>query len=117
MASSSIKHPTAARLTSTSPSEIGQIANALLTAGLEGIKRIPLSRALKSPKVHRLAYIGPYVADLGAIVGMDVIRSSGVRIGIDPLGGAAVGYWQPVIERYGIAATVVSEVVDPTFRS
>ena len=81
-----------------------------------GVKRIPLARALKSAQVHRHDYIGPYVADLGAIVDMDIIRSSGVRIGIDPLGGAAVGYWQPVIERYKIAATVVSDTVDPTFR-
>ena len=95
--------------------EIERTANALLSAGLDGIKRIPLGRALKSSHVHRHDYIGPYIADLGNALDMDLIRSSGVRIGIDPLGGAAVGYWQPVIERYGIAATVVSDVVDPTF--
>jgi phosphoglucomutase len=91
-------------------------ANALLRAGLGGVKRIPLGRALKSAQVHRHDYIGPYVEDLTQVVDMDIIRSSGVRIGIDPLGGAAVGLWQPIIERYGIAATVVSDAVDPTFR-
>ena len=95
---------------------IERAANALLTAGLGGVKRIPLGRALKSAHVHRHDYIGPYVEDLSHIVDMDIVRSSGVRIGIDPLGGAAVGFWHPIIERYGIAATVISDVVDPTFR-
>ena len=95
---------------------IEQAANALLTAGLDGVKRIPLGRALASGHVHKHDYIGPYVEDLARVVDMDIIRSSGVRIGIDPLGGAGVGFWQPIIERYGIAATVVSDVVDPTFR-
>ena len=95
---------------------IEQAANALLAVGLNGVKRIPLGRALKSAHVHRHDYIGPYVADLANVVDMDIVRSSCVRVGIDPLGGAAVGFWQPIIERYGIAATVVSDVVDPTFR-
>jgi phosphoglucomutase len=97
-------------------SEIERVANALLTAGRDGVKRVPLGRALKSAHVHRHDFIGPYVEDLEHVVDMDIIRSSGVRIGIDPLGGAAVGFWQPIIERYGIAATVVSDAVDPTFR-
>ena len=97
-------------------SDIEQKANALLTEGLGGVKRIPLGRALKSSHLHRHDFIGPYVEDLSRVVDMDIIRSSGVRVGIDPLGGAAVGFWQPIIERYGIAATVVSDVVDPTFR-
>lgn len=95
---------------------IEQAANALLDAGLHGIRRVPFAHALRSAQVHRHDYIGPYVADLAAVVDMDIIRSSGVRIGIDPLGGAGVGYWPPIIERYGIAATVVSDTVDPTFR-
>ena len=97
-------------------SDIERVANALLRAGLDGVKRIPLGRALKSAQLHRHDYLGPYVEDLAHVVDMDIIRSSGVRIGIDPLGGAAVGFWQPIIERYGIAATVVSDAVDPTFR-
>ena len=70
----------------------------------------------RSACVHRHDYIGPYVADLANVVDMEAIRSSGVKIGIDPLGGAGVHYWQPVIERYGLAATIVSDAVDPTFR-
>ena len=95
---------------------IERAANALLENALEGVRRIPYDRARKSPNVHRHDYIGPYVADLGNVVDMAAIRSSGVRIGIDPLGGASARYWQPIIERYGIAATVVSDAIDPTFR-
>jgi phosphoglucomutase len=97
-------------------SAIERAANRLLEDGLRGVKRIPHERARKSASVHRYDYIGPYVADLAEVIDMDAIRSSGVRIGIDPLGGAAVHYWQPIIERYGISATIVSDVVDPTFR-
>jgi phosphoglucomutase len=97
-------------------SGIERAANGFLEDGLNGIKRIPYDRARKSACVHRHDYIGPYVADLADVVDMEAIRSSGVKIGIDPLGGAAVRYWQPIIERYGIAATVISDAVDPTFR-
>ena len=90
-------------------------ANALLEAGLAGVRRIPYDRAIRSAHLHRRDFIGPYVEDLAAVVDMEAIRASGVRIGIDPLGGASIGFWQPIIERYGIAATVVSDVVDPAF--
>jgi phosphoglucomutase len=95
---------------------IERAANGFLEDGLRGVKRIPYDRARKSSCVHRYDYIGPYVADLADVVDMEAIRSAGVRIGIDPLGGAAVHYWQPIIERYRLAATVVSDAVDPTFR-
>ena len=95
---------------------IERSANGLLEAGLDGVRRIPYARALKSASVHRHDYIGPYVADLENVVDMAAIRDSGVTIGIDPLGGAGVHFWQPVIERYGIAATLVSDTVDPSFR-
>ncbi|MGA2293312.1 phosphoglucomutase (alpha-D-glucose-1,6-bisphosphate-dependent) [Bradyrhizobium sp.] len=95
---------------------IERAANGFLEDGLRGVKRIPYDRARKASCVHRHDYIGPYVADLADVVDMAAIRSSGVKIGIDPLGGAAVRYWQPIIERYGIAATVISDAVDPTFR-
>jgi len=95
---------------------IEQAANGLLETGLDGLRRFPYDRARKSPHVHQYDYIGPYVADLENAVDMEAIRSSGVKIGIDPLGGASVHFWQPIIERYGITATVVSDAVDPTFR-
>jgi phosphoglucomutase len=95
---------------------IERAANFYLENDLKGVKRIPYSRARKASCVHRFDYITPYVADLANVLDMEAIRSSGVKIGIDPLGGAAVRYWQPIIERYGLNATVVSEEVDPTFR-
>jgi phosphoglucomutase len=97
-------------------SAIERAANGFLEDGLRAVKRIPYDRARKSASVHRHDYVGPYVADLANVIDMDAIRASGVRIGIDPLGGAAVHYWQPIIERYGLAATIVSDAVDPTFR-
>jgi phosphoglucomutase len=97
-------------------SGIERAANGLLEDGLKGVKRIPYDRARKSSCVHRYDYIGPYVADLAEVVDMEAIRTAGVKIGIDPLGGAGVHYWQPIIERYRLAATVVSDTVDPTFR-
>jgi phosphoglucomutase len=97
-------------------SAIERAANALLESKLDGVKRIPYQRARNAANVHRRDYVAPYVADLANVVDMDAIRGSGVRIGIDPLGGAGVHCWQPIIERYGLAATLVSDAVDPTFR-
>jgi phosphoglucomutase len=97
-------------------SAIERAANGFLEDGLKSVKRIPYDRARRSACVHRYDFVGPYVADLANVVDMEAIRSSGVKIGIDPLGGAGVRYWQPIIERYGLAATIVSDVVDPTFR-
>ncbi len=91
-------------------------ANEFLAAGLDGVRRIPYERARKSACVHNHDYTTPYVSDLANVVDMEEIRSAGVRIGIDPLGGAAVHYWQPIIDRYQIAATVVNDAVDPAFR-
>jgi phosphoglucomutase len=95
---------------------IEKTANDFLAAKLDGILRMPYARARKAACVHARDYITPYVADLANVVDMEAIRSAGVRIGIDPLGGAAVNYWQPIIERYKLAATVVNDAVDPTFR-
>jgi phosphoglucomutase len=95
---------------------IERAANRYLEDSLNGVKRIDYSRARKASCVHRYDYITPYVTDLANVLDMEVIRAAGVKIGIDPLGGAAVHYWQPIIERYGLAATIISEDVDPTFR-
>lgn len=91
-------------------------ANAYMAKNMEGVKRVSLEDALKAPTTKRHDYITPYVDDLASVVDMDVIRKSGISIGIDPLGGAAVDYWQPIIDKYGINATIVSKEVDPTFR-
>ena len=95
---------------------IERAANRYLENNLDGVKRMPYERARKASCVHRYDYITPYVADLADVLDMEAIRSSGVKIGIDPLGGAAVHYWQPIIERYGLNATLIRDEVDPTFR-
>jgi phosphoglucomutase len=94
---------------------IEKAANAFLAKKLDGIISIPFERARKSACIHAHDYITPYVADLANVVDLEAIRAAGVRIGIDPLGGAAVQYWQPITERYKIAATVVNDAVDPAF--
>jgi len=100
----------------TTTASIEDAANALLADDLNGVRRMPFARALRAATTHLHDYVTPYVADLQTVVDMERIRSAGVRIGVDPLGGAGVRYWGPIIERYGIAVTVVNETVDPTFR-
>jgi phosphoglucomutase len=94
---------------------IEKAANAFLAKKLDGVLCHPYERARNAGCIHVHDYISPYVADLANVVDMEAIRAAGVRIGIDPLGGAAVQYWQPIIERYKIAATVVNDAIDPTF--
>jgi phosphoglucomutase len=96
--------------------KVEKAANAYMEADMKGVARMPYERARKAPSTHLHDYIHPYVADLGNVVDMALIKSSGVKIGIDPLGGAAVHYWAPLIERYGVDATIVNTAVDPTFR-
>jgi phosphoglucomutase len=90
-------------------------ANSFLANGLKEIKRIPAERALKASTTHRYDYLNTYVNDLGNIINMDVIRRSDINIGVDPLGGAGVHYWQPIADKYKLNMTVVSKIVDPTF--
>jgi len=96
--------------------EIEQTANALLADDLRAIRRQPYARALRAPTTHRHDYTSPYVDDLAHVVDMEAIRSAGVRIGVDPLGGAGVHYWPPIVDRYRLDVTVVNDAVDPTFR-
>jgi phosphoglucomutase len=95
---------------------IEDAANELLAGGLRGVRRMPFDRAIRAGRTHRHDYVTPYVADLESVVDLERIRTSGVRIGVDPLGGAGLRYWPPIIERYRIAVTVVNETIDPTFR-
>ena len=97
-------------------SSIENTANALLADALRGVRRMPHARALRASTTHVYDYIAPYTDDLGTVIDMAAIRGAGVRIGIDPLGGAGVHYWDRIIERYGIDATIVNNRVDPTFR-
>jgi phosphoglucomutase len=95
---------------------IEQTANTLLAEDLRAVNRIPYERACHAPSTHRHDYIDSYVSDLASVVNLEAIRAAGVRIGVDPLGGAGVHYWGPIIDRYGISANVVNDAVDPTFR-
>ncbi|HEY0198661.1 MAG TPA: phosphoglucomutase (alpha-D-glucose-1,6-bisphosphate-dependent) [Rhodanobacter sp.] len=90
-------------------------ANALIEGGLKDVKRVPLAQARKAATTHEHDYLNTYVADLGNIVDFEIIRSAGVHMGVDPLGGAGVHYWAPIAERYKLDLTVVSDVVDPQF--
>jgi phosphoglucomutase len=91
-------------------------ANVLLVPGAPGIKRMPYSAARRAATTHSHDYVSHYVADLGNILDMNVIRDSKIRMGVDPLGGAGVHYWPRIAERYGLDLTVVNDAVDPTFR-
>jgi phosphoglucomutase len=90
-------------------------ANELLRDGNRGVKRVTYEAASKAPTTHSHDFVMPYVKDLGSVIDMDVIRSAGIRIGVDPLGGASVQYWGPIKDVYGIDITVVNPGVDPTF--
>jgi phosphoglucomutase len=90
-------------------------ANALLAEGLAGVKRIPYEQARVSDNVSGFDFLGAYVDALPRVIDIDAIRAAGVRIGADPLGGASVGYWGEIAERYGLDLTVVNRVVDPQF--
>jgi phosphoglucomutase len=95
---------------------IEQQANALLEARLDGVKRMPHAQALHAATTHRHDYLSAYIDDLGNVIDLDVIRGAKLRLGVDPLGGAGVHYWARIAERHGLDLTVVSDVVDPTFR-
>lgn len=90
-------------------------ANELLRAGLKGVRRIDFAAALKASTTHAKDFVTAYVADLTNVIDLEAIRSANLKIGIDPLGGAAAAYWKPVAERYGIDITVVNPKIDPTF--
>ena len=91
-------------------------ANELLEAGLEGVKRMPYERALKASTTHRHDYLNTYVADLHNVIDFDIIRGAGLRLGVDPLGGAGVRYWPAIAEHYRLELDVVNRYTDPTFR-
>jgi phosphoglucomutase len=91
-------------------------ANQFLVEQLKGVKRVPIDKALASSATHRHDFLTAYVEDLQHVIDMDAIRASGITLGVDPLGGAGVHYWEPIAKRYGLNLKVVNETVDPTFR-
>ncbi|HTU98934.1 MAG TPA: phosphoglucomutase (alpha-D-glucose-1,6-bisphosphate-dependent) [Luteitalea sp.] len=90
-------------------------ANALMADGNAGVRRLPYAQALVADGISQRDFATAYIDDLGAVIDMDVIRGSGLRIGVDPMGGAAVAYWARIAERYGIDITVVNPAVDLAF--
>jgi phosphoglucomutase len=95
---------------------IGAKANELLRNGLDGVKRIPFEKALSAGTTHMHDYLNDYVNDLANIIEMDAIRGAKISMGVDPLGGAGVHYWEPIAKRYGLELKVVNNAVDQTFR-
>ena len=94
---------------------ITQRANELLRAGNTGVRRLPFAAALQAATTQQDDFVLPYVKDLASVLDLDVVRTAGLRIGIDPLGGAAAAYWEPVQREFGLNLTVVNPKIDPTF--
>jgi phosphoglucomutase len=90
-------------------------ANALLADGNAGVRHLPYAQAIAADCVSQRDFATDYIDDLGAVIDMDAIRDSGLRIGVDPMGGAAVAYWARIAERYGVNIVVVNPRVDPAF--
>jgi phosphoglucomutase len=91
-------------------------ANAFIADGLRGVARLPFERARSASTIHPYKYLDTYVRDLSSVVDLQVVRESKVRIGVDPLGGASVAYWDAIGDRYGLNLEVVNHTIDPTFR-
>lgn len=91
-------------------------ANRFLLGNLEGVKRVPYSRAIRGSTIHRYDYRNTYVGDLENVIDLEAIRDSKIMLGVDPLGGAGIDYWPLIAERYGLNLTVVNKTIDPTFR-
>jgi phosphoglucomutase len=94
---------------------VEQRANALLQEDNTGVKRMPFAAAIKAASTHQEDFIVPYVNDLCHVVDMDAIRAAGLRLGVDPLGGAAAPYWEPISVKYRVDITIVNPTIDPTF--
>lgn len=90
-------------------------ANEILQDNLQQVKRISLDKALKASTTHLHDYLNPYIKDLSNVIDMNLLRNSKIKIGVDPLGGAGVHYWEPIAEYYQLEMTVVNKIVDPTF--
>ena len=90
-------------------------ANQLLREANRDVRRIPYERALKSGRIALGDFTAWFVGDLGKVIDMDAVRSSGIRIGVDPMGGSSLPYWDPIAEAYGISLEVVNRSLDPTF--
>jgi len=95
--------------------QIQERANQILADGLRDVRRMPFARALKAETTHAYDYITPYVDDLQSVVDLAAIAQAGLKIGVDPMGGAGVAFWEPIAGRYGLDLEIVNPAVDPTF--
>jgi phosphoglucomutase len=95
---------------------IEERANSFLAAKLQGVSRLSGSSSKRSALIHEHDYIGAYVADLEHVIDFEPIRGSKLKLGVDPLGGSGVAYWEPIAERYRLDIEMVNARVDPTFR-
>jgi phosphoglucomutase len=91
-------------------------ANEFLKSGLSGVRRVLVDQARRASTTHRYDFVAEYAEDLRNVLDLDAIKNAGLKLGVDPLGGAGVHYWRPIADRYGLNLTVVNEAVDPTFR-
>ena len=107
--------PTGGPADTESTNIIQDRANEILVQGLNEVKRMPVERALKANTTHEYDYVSPYINDLENVIDMKAIASAGLKIGVDPMGGAGVDYWNPIAEKYGLDMEVVNKYVDPTF--
>ncbi len=90
-------------------------ANEIMADGNRAVKRIGYSKAMAISTTHAYDYVTPYVTDLASVIDLPAIAAAGIKLGVDPMGGASLGYWDPIAERYGIDIEVVNRAVDPTF--
>ncbi|MCA9921333.1 MAG: phosphoglucomutase, alpha-D-glucose phosphate-specific, partial [Anaerolineales bacterium] len=90
-------------------------ANKIMRDGLKAVKRMPYAKAMAADTTQHVDYITPYVQDLGSIINMQAIADAGLKIGVDPMGGAGIAYWEPIAEMYGLDLEIVNPYVDPTF--
>ncbi len=95
--------------------EIAALANELLRGNNRAVKRLPFSQAKRCACIREFDYVTPYVEALADIINMDAIRDAGLHLAADAMGGAGLGYWQPIAERYGLNLRVLNAVPDPTF--
>lgn len=91
-------------------------ANELLQTALKGVKHLPFAKAMQANNLHEYDFVTPYVNDLENVIDMAAIARSGLHMGVDPMGGAGLAYWEPIAARYGLNLEVVNPIVDPTFR-
>ena len=108
--------PSAGPADTTTTKVIQNRANQILENGLKAVKRMAYRRALNAETTHEHDYVSAYTSELGEIINFDVIASAGLKLGVDPMGGASIDYWAPISNRYGLDVEVVNPAVDPTFR-